>query len=125
MRLKSYRRTSQFVFTLLTVGGLFGIGTLGFVYPYFFCYACPIDVAACPIGMLEHGAADMVNYGIVAGLTVIGYSLGFLLLLGALVGRGVCGWACPVGLIQDVTRKTGADAVGRACAPNGTDRRLR
>ena len=126
MRLKSYRRTSQFVFTLLTVSGLLGVGTLGFVYPYFFCYACPFDVAACPIGMMEHGAADMVNYGVLAGLTVIGYSLGFLLLMASLFGRGFCGWGCPVGLVQDVTRKTGVHRTARkACAPGGMDRRLR
>jgi len=126
MRLKTYRRTSQFVFTLLTVGGLFGISTLGIVYPYFFCYACPFDVAACPIGIMEHGAADIQLFGLLAGLTVIGYSLGFLLLMSALFGRGFCGWACPVGLVQDTTRKTGVHKTAcAACAPNGMDRRLR
>ncbi|MCI0479897.1 4Fe-4S binding protein, partial [Candidatus Uhrbacteria bacterium] len=126
MRLKSYRRTSQLVFTLITAGGLLGIGTMGFVYPYFFCYACPFDIAACPIGMLEHGAADIQLFGLAAGLTVIGYSLGFLLLMAALFGRGFCGWGCPVGLVQDVTRKTGVHkSAKKAVAPNGMNRSLR
>ncbi|RLF72057.1 MAG: 4Fe-4S ferredoxin, partial [Thermoplasmata archaeon] len=31
----------------------------------------------------------------------MGYLLGVILLRGGLFGRGSCGWACPVGLLQD------------------------
>ena len=33
------------------------------------------------------------------------YIVGFLLLFGALLGRFVCGWLCPFGLVQDVLWK--------------------
>lgn len=62
------------------------------------CYSCPGALGSCPIGSLQ---------------AVIGswkfkfsfYVAGFLMFVGALVGRFVCGWLCPFGLIQDVLHK--------------------
>lgn len=33
------------------------------------------------------------------------YAVGFLLFIGALLGRFVCGWLCPFGLVQDLLHK--------------------
>ena len=33
------------------------------------------------------------------------YAAGFLVFIGALAGRFVCGWLCPFGLIQDLLHK--------------------
>ena len=62
------------------------------------CYSCPGAKGSCPIGALQ---------------AVIGspkfkfsyYVVGFLFFVGALIGRGVCGYLCPFGLIQDLLHK--------------------
>lgn len=62
------------------------------------CYSCPGALGSCPIGSLQ---------------AVIGswkfkftfYIAGFLMFVGALIGRFVCGWLCPFGLIQDLLHK--------------------
>ena len=62
------------------------------------CYACPYAVAACPIGTLQH----FIGYGSYHFSVYIG---GFLILLGGLFGRLICGWVCPFGLIQELLYK--------------------
>ena len=62
------------------------------------CYSCPGAKGSCPIGALQ---------------AVIGspkfkfsyYIVGFLFFVGALIGRGVCGYLCPFGLMQDLLHK--------------------
>ncbi len=62
------------------------------------CYSCPGAKGSCPIGALQ---------------AVIGspkfkfsyYVVGFLFFVGALIGRGVCGYLCPFGLLQDLLHK--------------------
>ena len=62
------------------------------------CYSCPGAKGSCPIGALQ---------------AVIGspkfkfsyYVVGFLFFVGALIGRGVCGYLCPFGLMQDLLHK--------------------
>lgn len=62
------------------------------------CYSCPGAVASCPIGSLQ---------------AVIGshqyqfsfYLVGFMILIGTLMGRFVCGYLCPFGLAQDLLHK--------------------
>ena len=62
------------------------------------CYSCPGAKGSCPIGALQ---------------AVIGspkfkfsyYIVGFLFFVGALIGRGVCGYLCPFGLVQDLLHK--------------------
>ncbi len=105
MRWKSLRRTSQVFFLLLSVLGIFGISMSGLIYPYFFCYACPFATAACPLGLMEHAAIDMVLIGVWEGLMLLAYTLGFLSIVGLIFGRTFCGWACPIGFLQDVITK--------------------
>ena len=62
----------------------------------FHCYACPLATVACPIGLMAHFAALQI-----IPLAVIGV----LVLVGALVGTAVCGWACPFGFLQDLLAK--------------------
>ncbi len=113
MRVKSKRRTSQIFFLMLSVLGIIGISASGLIYPYFFCYACPFAVASCPLGLMEHAAISMVLIGIMDGLILFAYTLGFMAVIGLLVGRSFCGWACPIGLIQDGINKLRAMTIGK------------
>lgn len=62
------------------------------------CYSCPGSLGSCPLGALQ-GSIGNPNQQISF------YVLGFLTLTGGLVGRAVCGWACPFGLVQDWLHK--------------------
>ena len=62
------------------------------------CYSCPGAVGSCPIGSLQ---AVIGSWNFKFAFCVAG----FLVFLGALVGRFVCGWLCPFGLIQDLLHK--------------------
>ena len=63
------------------------------------CYSCPGAIGACPLGALQNAIAA-------SNAKVPAYMLGILLLYGLLLGRTVCGWLCPMGLIQELCYKT-------------------
>ncbi|MCK5560905.1 MAG: 4Fe-4S binding protein [Thermoplasmata archaeon] len=104
MRLKSYRVTSQLIFLFLSILGVVGLTNTGLIYPYFFCTACPGHTAACPLWVLELGAIQLWTDPRSA-LIWFFYLLGFLGTLGFLVGRAFCGWACPLGFLQEIYGK--------------------
>lgn len=100
------RHRIQALWALLTNSYLKGYAT-GKIYtgklkhlcvPGMNCYSCPGALGACPIGALQ---AVIGNYNFKFAY----YVAGFLMLVGALVGRFVCGWLCPFGLIQDLLHK--------------------
>lgn len=66
--------------------------------PGFNCYSCPGAVGACPLGALQNALAS-------SGNRAPAYVLGILLLLGLTLGRTICGWLCPLGLIQELLHK--------------------
>ena len=70
----------------------------GVCVPGLNCYSCPGALAACPIGSLQ---ASLVA----TGQHLPFYIVGIILAFGALLGRTVCGWLCPFGLIQDLLHK--------------------
>ena len=98
--LRNRRISMQMTVLLASIAGVVGVRATFLIYPYFFCPASPGAVAACPIWMIEHGVLES-HRGAGAVFALIGYLLGVILLLGALFGRGSCGWACPVGFLQD------------------------
>ncbi|MEW6726628.1 4Fe-4S binding protein [Desulforudis sp. 1088] len=63
--------------------------------PFLNCYSCPGAVGSCPVGSFQFFLAG-------PGQTVSLYVLGTVTGVGALVGRLVCGWLCPFGLLQEV-----------------------
>lgn len=66
--------------------------------PGFNCYSCPGAVGACPLGALQNALAA-------TGTKAPTYVLGILLLFGLTLGRTICGFLCPVGLLQELLYK--------------------
>ena len=62
------------------------------------CYSCPAAVGACPLGALQNAVAASATRPAF-------YVVGVLLLFGLFFGRVICGWACPMGLIQELLHK--------------------
>ena len=70
----------------------------GLCAPGLNCYSCPGAVVACPLGSLQAalgGSAQKIPF----------YILGTLLLFGILLGRVICGFLCPFGLLQELLYK--------------------
>ena len=64
-----------------------------FCVPGLSCYSCPGAFGACPVGALQSVLTSReLNFSY--------YVVGFLVMVGALLGRVVCGWLCPFGLVQ-------------------------
>ena len=77
------------------------------------CYSCPGALGACPIGSLQAALGE---------LRFPTYVLGTLILFGVLLGRLVCGFLCPFGLLQDLLAKI---PLPKVKPPRWLDRPLR
>ncbi len=75
-------------------GNIYTGSTKGLCVPGLNCYSCPGAVGACPLGSLQ-GALSNANKSIPY------YVIGIILLYGLCLGRTICGWLCPIGLIQE------------------------
>lgn len=62
------------------------------------CYSCPGALLSCPIGALQAVISSR-------SFSVSMYVGGFLMVVGALLGRFVCGFLCPFGMIQEWLHK--------------------
>lgn len=100
------RHRVQILWALLTNSYLIGF-VQGKIYkgklknlcvPGLNCYSCPGAAGTCPIGAMQ---AVIGNWNFKFAF----YVAGFLMFVGALMGRFVCGWLCPFGLIQDLLHK--------------------
>lgn len=69
-----------------------------FCNPGLNCYSCPAAGLSCPIGAMQ-----AVNGSIDFKLSF--YVLGTLCAFGILLGRAVCGFLCPFGLLQELLYK--------------------
>ena len=103
---KHLRAGVQSAFTALSNGYLVGFlegkiytgPTKALCLPGLNCYSCPGALGSCPIGSLQAVLGSRP-------FSVSFYILGFLMAVGALWGRFVCGWLCPFGLVQDLLYK--------------------
>ena len=69
-----------------------------FCNPGINCYSCPAARLACPIGAMQAvGSSAKFSLGF--------YALGFVLALGVIFGRAICGFICPFGFIQELLHK--------------------
>ena len=79
-------------------GGVYSGPLKNICVPGLSCYACPGALGSCPIGALQ---AILSSIGSVFSF----YMLGFFLLVGGALGRFVCGFLCPFGLVQDLLHR--------------------
>ena len=66
--------------------------------PVLNCYSCPGALGSCPIGALQTvlgGARHSFPF----------YALGTMMLFGVILGRLLCGFLCPFGLVQDLLNR--------------------
>lgn len=103
---KGIRLWVQIIFAALTNGYVNGFiqskiytgPTKALCVPGLNCYSCPGALGACPIGSLQ-AVISSRSYQFSF------YIIGFLMAVGALSGRVVCGFLCPFGLVQDLLHK--------------------
>ena len=79
-------------------GKIFDGGSKFVCVPGMNCYSCPGALGACPIGSLQ-ATLNAREY------KVSMYVIGLLVIFGTFLGRFVCGFLCPFGLIQDLLFK--------------------
>jgi ferredoxin-type protein NapH len=101
-----YRLYIQIVFGAFTnsyvqgfaAGKLYTGPSKQFCVPGLNCYSCPGALGSCPIGALQSvtGSRDY-QFSF--------YVVGCLLAFGMLLGRWICGFLCPFGLVQDLLYK--------------------
>ena len=74
--------------------------------PGFNCYSCPGAIGACPLGALQNALASSTT-------RLPAYVFGTLILFGLLLGRTICGFICPLGLIQELLFKIPSPKLGK------------
>ena len=79
-------------------GEIYKGNTKSMCVPGMNCYSCPGAVGACPLGSLQNAIAEAGSTKKFEGLY---YVMGILVLFGIFLGRWICGFLCPFGLVQD------------------------
>ena len=100
------RRTVQLFFAALSnsyvtgfaAGRLYQGNLKAICSPGLNCYSCPGALLSCPIGSLQAVLGSRA-------FTLSGYVFGMMLFFGATMGRMVCGFLCPFGLVQEALYK--------------------
>ena len=103
---RNLRLKVQILVTIFTNGYAYGFlngkiyqGPLKYTcVPGLNCYSCPGALGSCPMGALQ-ALLNQRNLQVPFGI------LGFFFVVGSLLGRFVCGWLCPFGLVQDLLYK--------------------
>lgn len=111
--MEAVRKWIQF-FSTFAVNGFWGFPVTRNIYqgplkvicsPGLNCYSCPAAIAYCPLGALQQLLLG-IRFSLETGSFYIGtYVVGCMGLFGAVLGRFICGWACPFGLFQELLHK--------------------
>jgi len=111
-RLRVKRRFTQVACALVANGYLPGFvgaaiyqGPVKYAcVPFLNCHSCPGALAACPVGAFQAILAAPAH-----GVSL--YITGLVSTAGAAVGRAICGWLCPFGLLQELLARPQAHLV--------------
>ncbi len=79
-------------------GKIFDGGLKNICGPGFNCYSCPGAVVACPLGSIQNALAESKT-------KTPTYVFGIILLYCIILGRTICGYLCPAGLLQELLYK--------------------
>ena len=79
-------------------GGIYQGDSKAVCVPGLNCYSCPAAAGACPIGAFQAVVGS-------SKFSFSYYVTGFLILMGVLLGRFVCGFLCPFGWLQELLHK--------------------
>ena len=82
------------------------------------CYSCPGAVGACPLGSLQSFLGSRP-------VKLPYYVMGLLLFFGALLGRAVCGFLCPIGWLQELLHRIPLPKRPRGDRASGPLRKLK
>lgn len=85
-------------FTGFVNGKIYQGDIKGVCVPGLNCYSCPGAIVSCPLGSLQTALLS-------SKYKFPYYILGILLLFGVVLGRVVCGFLCPFGLLQEFMYK--------------------
>jgi len=100
MKLQIKRLVVQF-FSLIAINlGFIKQMKTGFCYPFLYCNSCPAATSGCPIRAIEKSLYDHSF-----SWKLLVYPILILGFFGITTGRAVCGWACPIGLLQRAVGK--------------------
>lgn len=105
-RMISKRRLTQVItallyncnFTGFAKGTIYQGNSKALCVPGLNCYSCPGAAGSCPLGSLQSALSSGKG-------NIPYYILGVLLLMGALLGRFICGFLCPFGFLQELLHK--------------------
>ncbi|MEM2457220.1 MAG: 4Fe-4S binding protein [Candidatus Bathyarchaeia archaeon] len=91
--LEGARRIVQFFFLILLNSAIFGLLAVPLVLPILLPSGSPFKIAGEAMSLLQKMMYDSLFPLL---------PLASILLFGVLTGRALCGWICPMGLIQDM-----------------------
>ena len=79
---------------VLRVAGVFPVARCSAgVFPFLNCQACEMASGACPVGQVQNSLLHRRLPLLAVGTVLVG---------AALLGRWICGWLCPFGLLSDI-----------------------
>jgi ferredoxin-type protein NapH len=98
LRIGSKRLLVQLGFFIFFNAAFLGLPLLPLLLPVFECYAMPGKTVLCNFGVLQRNLSFDLEVFPAFPLA----SVAMFIVVGAIVGRAMCGWACPLGFVQDI-----------------------
>jgi ferredoxin-type protein NapH len=98
VKISNKRLLVQLGFFVIFNAAFLGLPLLPVFLPVFECFAMPDKTVLCNFGILQRNLSFMWTVSPAFPLA----SLAMFVIVGATLGRALCGWACPLGFSQDV-----------------------